>query len=318
MAIVKRWKKSFTISILLLVISVISYSILKHFAYNWTWNQVPQYFVSLEKTPVYAEADGTIEKSPDHHSFVLQSGDESIKLTLPKENLLVQEGDRVFTGDLLGELVERKPGPLLQGLWVTLSISFYSTLLGLFLGLLCGLARVSSNVIVSSLSTIYVEAIRGTPLLVQLFIIYFMFGSVFGIESRFLCGVLALGIFSGAYIGEILRAGIQSIHYGQMEAARSLGMSPFQSLRYVILPQVFKQTLPSISGTFISLIKDSSLVSVMALTDLTKAGREIVSSSFMVFETWITVAILYFILTAVFSLLFRKLEQRLSLGGTRK
>jgi polar amino acid transport system permease protein len=145
-----------------------------------------------------------------------------------------------------------------------------------------------------------------------------MFGSVLGIESQFVCGVLALGIFSGAYIGEILRAGIQNIHHGQMEAARSLGMNVFQSYRYVILPQVFKQTLPSMSGTFISLIKDSSLVSVMALTDLTKAGREIVSSSFMVFETWITVAILYFVLTAIFSFLFRLLEQRLSLGSHKK
>jgi polar amino acid transport system permease protein len=118
----------------------------------------------------------------------------------------------------------------------------------------------------------YVELIRGTPLLVQIFIVYFFIGTVLNLD-RFTAGVAALAVFTGAYVAEIVRAGISSIHKGQMEAGRSLGMTSAQTMRYVILPQAFKRVLPPLAGQFINLIKDSSLVSVISITDLTKAGR---------------------------------------------
>jgi polar amino acid transport system permease protein len=142
----------------------------------------------------------------------------------------------------------------------------------------------------------YVELIRGTPLLVQIFIVYFFIGTVLNLD-RFTAGVAALAVFTGAYVAEIVRAGISSIHKGQMEAGRSLGMTSAQTMRYVILPQAFKRVLPPLAGQFINLIKDSSLVSVISITDLTKAGREVVSSTFSPFEVWFTVALLYLVLT---------------------
>jgi polar amino acid transport system permease protein len=152
-----------------------------------------------------------------------------------------------------------------------------------------------------------VELIRGTPLLVQIFIVYFFIGTVLNLD-RFTAGVAALAVFTGAYVAEIVRAGISSIHKGQMEAGRSLGMTSAQTMRYVILPQAFKRVLPPLAGQFINLIKDSSLVSVISITDLTKAGREVVSSTFSPFEVWFTVALLYLVLTGTLSFLVRRLE----------
>jgi polar amino acid transport system permease protein len=130
--------------------------------------------------------------------------------------------------------------------------------------------------------------------------------------DRFTAGVAALAVFTGAYVAEIVRAGIQSVHKGQTEAARSLGMSYFQSMTHVILPQAVKRTLPPMAGQFISLIKDSSLVSVISITDLTKAGREISATTFSPFETWFTVAILYLVLTSGLSVLVQKLEKKMA------
>ena len=161
------------------------------------------------------------------------------------------------------------------------------------------------------LSITYVELIRGTPLLVQIFIFYFFIGTVLNL-SRMTAGIAALAVFAGAYLAEIVRAGIQSIHKGQMEAARSLGMNYFQAMRYVILPQALKRTLPPMAGQFISLIKDSSLVSVIAITDLTKAGREVVTNTFSPFEVWFTVALMYLVLTSTLSYLVQRLEWRLA------
>lgn len=161
------------------------------------------------------------------------------------------------------------------------------------------------------LAITYVELIRGTPLLVQIFIVYFFIGTVLDLD-RFTSGVIALSVFTAAYVAEIIRAGIQAIPKGQMEAARSLGMNYVQAMVYVILPQAFKRTLPPLAGQFINLIKDSSLVSVISITDLTKAGREVVSGSFAPFEVWFTVAALYLILTSSLSWAIQTLEKRLS------
>lgn len=160
---------------------------------------------------------------------------------------------------------------------------------------------------------IYVEFIRGTPLLVQIFIAYFFLGTVFNL-SRNVCGVGALALFAGAYVAEIVRAGVQSIPKGQMEASRSLGMTAFQAMKDIILPQAFKKILPPLSGQFISLIKDSSLVSVIAITDLTKSGREIITSTFATFEVWLVVAAMYLLVTSALSQLVFYMERRLAVS----
>ena len=128
--------------------------------------------------------------------------------------------------------------------------------------------------------------------------------------NRFWCGVVALSLFAGAYVAEIFRAGIESIHKGQMEAARSLGMSYIQAMSHVVLPQAFKRILPPLAGQFISLIKDSSLVSIIAITDLSKAAREVITVTFATFEVWLTVALMYFLLTFTLSMAVQYLERR--------
>jgi len=173
--------------------------------------------------------------------------------------------------------------------------------------------KISRNFTVSTLAAIYVEIIRGTPLLVQLFIAYFFFGTVFNLD-RVVAGIGALALFAGAYVAEIVRAGIVAIPRGQMEAARSLGMSLPQAMRDIILPQAFIRILPPLSGQFISLIKDSSLVSVIAITDLTKSGREIITSTFATFEIWLVVAAMYLIVTSVLSQFVFYLERRLAVS----
>ncbi|MBL6988234.1 MAG: amino acid ABC transporter permease [Bacteriovoracaceae bacterium] len=290
------------------------YYVTVSFDYQWTWEKIPRYFVHLDKQTIRTPFDGTVKVGSNMQLLVVGDDGQKQSFTIPSSMQEVEDGDTVFEGDDLGYTKQWRIGPLILGLFVTLKLSFVATIIALLIGIATGLARISKNPLLKWPSLVYVEVIRGTPLLVQLFIIYFMVGSVVGIESRFVCGVLALALFAGAYAGEIIRAGIQSIHFGQMEAAKSLGMNYTQSMIYVILPQVFKRSLPALAGTFISLVKDSSLVSVMALTDLTKSGREIVSASFMVFEVWLTVALLYFIITFGLSWAVKRLEVRLAVG----
>lgn len=202
-----------------------------------------------------------------------------------------------------------RAGPLTWGLLMTLRISVASTIFAIIIGLFTGLARISAIPALRWLAICYIELIRGTPLLVQIFIFYFFIGTVLNL-SRFVAGTAALAVFAGAYVAEIVRAGIQSIAVGQMEAARSLGMNYFQAMRHIILPQAFRRILPPLAGQFISLIKDSSLVSVIALTDLTKAAREVVTSTFSTFEVFFTVAGLYLVLTFSLSMLIQYLERR--------
>jgi polar amino acid transport system permease protein len=235
-------------------------------------------------------------------------GDEQ-QVTVDAETIKVDTGDDLFDGDTIGFVYQWRMGPLLTGLWTTLWISAVSSIFGLFIGLIAGLMKISNNYTVRTLAAIYVEVIRGTPLLVQIFIAYFFIGTVFNLD-RNVAGIGALALFAGAYVAEIIRAGIQSIAKGQMEAARSLGMSLPQAMIDVILPQAFKRILPPLSGQFISLIKDSSLVSVIAITDLTKSGREIITSTFATFEIWLVVAAMYLIVTSVLSQFVFYLERR--------
>lgn len=172
------------------------------------------------------------------------------------------------------------------------------------------LLRLSDSKVGNVIGTTYVEVIRNTPLLVQIYLLYFVFGPVIGLD-RFSTAVLALSLFQGAYTAEIFRAGLNSIPKGQFEAAQTLGLSPFYTYKDVILPQVLQRTLPPLTNEVVSLIKNSSIVSVMAIFDLTTQARNIVSETAMPFEIWFTVAAIYLALTLSLSGLSAWLEHKL-------
>jgi len=285
----------------------------KKVEYIWRWEQIPRYVFFKETMEITVEDDATvIALDPKEKDTVIVAKDyldEDAYYTLPSELVTVSVGDKIRYGQVLGSWERWQPGLLLKGLLLTLKISVISIFLGILIGLFTGLARLSNSPAPKWLAIGYIELIRGTPLLVQIYIFYFFVGQVFGLSS-FWAGTLALSVFAGAYIAEIIRAGIQSIHRGQVEAARSLGMSYYLSMRYIILPQAFKRILPPLAGQFISLIKDSSLVGVIALVELTRAGREIGTSTFNYFEVFFTVAALYLILTFTLSMLVQYLERR--------
>lgn len=209
-----------------------------------------------------------------------------------------------------GVLAEYWPS-MMDGLAMTIKISVLSIILGTIMGILGALCRISGSIILRSIGNVYVEWIRNTPLLIQILFIYFGLGVFFNLSS-ITASVLALSFFSGAYITEIIRAGIQSIHKGQHEAALSIGMTDFQAMFLIILPQAIKRILPPLAGQFITLVKDSSLVSVIAVTDLTYVAKNIVTTTFRAFEVWLAIALFYFLLSFGLSLAVRKLEKRLA------
>ena len=232
---------------------------------------------------------------------------------------------------LVGFLVLAEPDPyrrivvfVSDGILITIFVTVVSFILTLFVGLVGGLGRISKNRVVNGLATLYVEFIRGIPLLVQLLWWYFAFPVVMqaigrvlniGFLMQYKANAIAMAVIGfvfcyGAYMSEIYRAGIQSIPRGQMEAARSLGMTYFQSLRYVILPQAIRVILPPVGNEFIALLKDSSLVSVVAVTDLTRRGREFMSQTYMPIETWFMIALLYLILTLTTARFVEWIERR--------
>jgi polar amino acid transport system permease protein len=202
-------------------------------------------------------------------------------------------------------------GPLLQGLLVTIEISILSLLCTLVLGLTTALFRLSASFTARALARCYLELIRNTPLLIQIFLVYFVLSPVLDIGA-FASAVLALSLFEGAYAAEILRAGIVSLQQGQWEAAHSLGLNTIDTYRYVILPQAVRRVLPPLTGQAISLIKDSALVSTIAIYDLTMQGQSIVAETFLAFEIWFTVAAIYLVLTLGLSLAVRAMEHRFS------
>ncbi|PHR25986.1 MAG: ABC transporter permease [Desulfotalea sp.] len=285
--------------------------------YQWRWYRVPQYFLYHAEDAQKIAFDGivqTIKTSGDVTEVVLVSENaEKLTVSIDTDTLQVSEGEDLFEGDTVGFVRQWRLGPLMMGLWTTLWLSAISSVFALVLGLLTGLARISKNFTVRGLATIYVECIRGTPLLVQIFLAYFFLGTVFDL-SRNVCGIGALSLFAGAYVAEIVRAGIQAIPKGQGEAARSLGMNSFQTMVEVILPQALKKILPPLSGQFISLIKDSSLVSVIAITDLTKSGREIITSTFATFEIWLVIAVMYLLVTSILSQIVYYMERRFAIS----
>jgi polar amino acid transport system permease protein len=208
------------------------------------------------------------------------------------------------------EIIAFLPDGILRTFQVTLISIFFA----LIIGLVTGLGRISRVTIVNRIATVYVEVIRGIPLLVQLFYIYFALGRFLSLD-RMVAAILAMSICYGAYMGEIFRAGIQSIPKGQMEAALALGMSRRQALRLVILPQTMRVILPPIGNEFIALLKDSSLVSIVAVSDLLRRGREYASTTFFYFEAYTMVALIYLVFTLFFSKAVAIMEERLEHGG---
>ncbi|WP_159737378.1 amino acid ABC transporter permease [Vibrio atypicus] len=202
------------------------------------------------------------------------------------------------------------PAELIDGLFVTIKISAISLFFTLVIGLGTAMLKLSDSVVGRAVATGYIELIRNTPLLVQIYLLYFVFGPVIGLD-RFSTAVLALSLFQGAYTAEILRGGLNSISKGQFEAAKSLGLSPFHTYYDVVIPQLLQRTLPALTNEVVSLVKNSSIVSVMAIFDLTTEGRNIVSETAMPFEIWFTVAGIYLLLTLSLSALSALLEHRL-------
>ncbi|HBT47085.1 MAG TPA: nickel transporter [Peptococcaceae bacterium] len=213
---------------------------------------------------------------------------------------------------------------LLGGALETIKLAFLAVLVGCVLGLVVGLGRLSGQRVIRALAAFYVDFLRGTPLLVQVFIVYFGFpqileqlGSPVTRIPPFWAALIAFSLNSGAYVAEIFRAGIQSIHRGQMEAARSLGMTYGQAMRYVILPQAFRRVIPPLGNEFIALLKDTSLLSVIGITELTRRGQIIIASTFRPFEIWFTVALIYLALTFSISRLVNFLERRLDVADDK-
>ncbi|WP_102108337.1 amino acid ABC transporter permease [Oceaniglobus roseus] len=227
---------------------------------------------------------------------------------------------------------------LLQGLFATIRISLYSSVLALILGTILGLARTAENLTVRLLARTYLELLRNIPPVVIVFIFYFFLSAqliealnlnawardiargentavwefFFGDMRRFpsmVAGVIVLALFESAFVGEIVRAGIESIPRGQREAARSIGMSRWQEMRYIVLPQALKKVVPPLANQFITLIKDSSIISLISVQELTYKTVELVASTRLIFEAWITTAAFYFVLCFGLSMLFRRLER---------
>lgn len=281
--------------------------------YVWKWNSIPDYFVYTEIKTVEAPVDGKL--AVEDGIYYIQSNDDKTKLNLDSTyKFSYNVGEDVYQGDALAKKSEKKIGPVLSGLWVTLKISFFAAILTFVIGVLVALMKLSTYQFLKDIATVYITIVRGTPLLVQIFLFYFIVANIFELD-RFVAGVLALGIFFGAYMAEVLRGAIQSIDKGQIEAANSLGISKFQAMRYIILPQAFKRALPTLVGEMIALVKDSSLVSVISITDLTKVGKEIVSNTFSPFETWIVIALVYLTITSTMSYIGHKLEKKMAAKG---
>lgn len=200
-------------------------------------------------------------------------------------------------------------GPLLEGLGFTLRTAGISLLISLALGLTTALLRLSNAFTARFLTRLYMEVIRSTPLVVQVYLIYFVVGPVLGL-GRLASAVLALSLFEGAYMSEIFRAGIVALDRGQWEAAHSLGLSRFDTYRDVILPQAIRRILPPLTGEVISLIKNTSLVSLVSLGDLALEARVLASDTFLTFEIWFTAALLYLAVTVPLSALEHVLERR--------
>lgn len=231
------------------------------------------------------------------------------------------------------------PNVLLKGFIATIRISIFASILALILGVILGIARCSSNLTVRMLARTYLEFLRNIPPIVVIFIFYFFLSEqlitalnleswargisrqennavwefLFGDMRRFpslISGIIVLALFESAFVGEIVRAGIQSIPKGQHEAAKSIGMGRLDTLRYIVLPQALKKVTPPLANQFITLVKDSAIISLISVQELTFKTVELVASTRLIFEAWLTTAALYFVLCFSLSMLFRRFERK--------
>jgi len=199
---------------------------------------------------------------------------------------------------------------VLRGFGMTVGLSAAGMALSLLIGLFSALARDSRVLLLRYFSGLYITFIRGTPLIMQIYLFFYILGTAFGIENRFVAGVLILSIFEGAYIAEIIRGSLLSLDASQLEAAKAVGFTQRQTVSYVIFPQMVARTLPALTGQFASIIKDSSLLSMIAVIELTQTMRELSSANFRLFECYIFLGILYLCLTLPVTLVSKKLEKR--------
>lgn len=204
-----------------------------------------------------------------------------------------------------------------DGIFVTFQVTLLAICCAVPLGLLTGLGRIARNPVINLASSTYVEIIRGIPLLVQIFYIYYALSKFLQVSSL-TSAVVAISFCYGAYMGEVFRAGIMAIPKGQTEAARSLGFNRFQTMFYVILPQAWKTILPPVGNECIAMLKDTSLVSVMAMPDLMQRGRSFASKTYLYFETYTIIALVYLIITLLLSKLVAIMEARLNYYDRRK
>ncbi len=256
--------------------------------------------------------DISVGKPPHYHSesrkISLDSGDNSADFSLPETSWYY--------------MWLSLPN-LLLGALMTLFLTIVAVFDGIIIGTFLGVARVIHNKLANMLAGIYVDFIRGTPLLVQIFMIHFgsppILGALFNHGqpipiNPFISALVALSVNSGAYVAEIVRAGIQSIDRGQMEAARSLGMSYRQAMRHIILPQALKRVIPPLGNEFIAMLKDSSLVSVIGMEELVRKAQVIVTRSYRPTETWLEVGLIFLVMTIPFTRIVAHLERRLKTG----
>ena len=314
------WVGVFVFIIISLVMTI--YIATMRIDYVWAWYKLPKAFIYKEQVQIPSEIEGTVASivpKGEEAIITVEGVGEKESYTVPAGDIRVYENDLVYPGDPLATYPDWRFGIMMQGVWITLKVSLFSIIFGIIIGVIGGLARIADNPALKWLAITYVELIRGSPLLVQIFIWYFVVGTM---VNRLLAsyhvpeipsiwyGVASLACFTGAYVTEIVRAGIQSIHRGQMEAARSLGMTYPQSMRYIIMPQAMRRILPPLAGQFISLIKDSSLLGIIAVRELTKATREVITTQLNPFEMFFTCAILYLVLTFALSMFVQYLERR--------
>ena len=198
-----------------------------------------------------------------------------------------------------------------QGWLLTILLSLISLALSSVIGLGVALGRKSPLLPLRSAALLYIEVIRGTPLLVQILVLYYVVANGLGLENRLAAGILILSLFSGAYLAEIIRAGIEAIPASQLESARAIGLTPTQTYRFVIAPQALRQILPPLAGQVASLIKDSSLLSIIGIGEFTLAAQQVNSVTYRTLESYLPLAIGYLILTLPISLAAKFLEQRL-------
>ena len=203
---------------------------------------------------------------------------------------------------------------LLSGLSVTLEVTAIALVLATILGLAFGMLSISTNKVLKLVATIYVDIIRGTPLIVQAFFIYFGLPAALNIKiPAFTAGVICISLNAGAYLVEIFRAGIMAVDKGQMEAARSLGLPYGKTMKLVILPQAIRKMVPAFINQFIISLKDTSLLSVIGIRELTQSGEIIIASNYRSFETWSFVAIFYFIIIMALTYAAKAMERRLQI-----